>query len=143
MAVSAWTFFNTFPQKISGTIDLSADTIKAVLLTSTYTPDVTDAVLTDLSNEVANGNGYTTGGADISRTWTLSTATAKLDAGTDPAWTASGGNFTFRYVVLYSDTAASDDLICYCDLGADVTVLDGNTFTLTMHANGIFTLAAA
>ena len=66
--------------------------------------------------------------------------TYTLDAA-DLVLTASGTVPTFRYVVLYNDTATSDELIGYYDYGSAVDLLNGETFTITFDASGILTLA--
>lgn len=56
----------------------------------------------------------------------------------DLVLTASGDVATFRYIVLYDDAAASDELICYFDKGEDVTLHNGDTLTLDFDGtNGI------
>lgn len=59
---------------------------------------------------------------------------------TDLVLTASGAVATYRYVGLYDDTAASDQLIGYYDYGSDVTLANGETFTLDFGAT-LLTLA--
>jgi hypothetical protein len=54
--------------------------------------------------------------------------------------TATGTVPTFRYVVLFNDTATSNELIGYYDYGATVDLLNGETFTITWDAAGILTL---
>ena len=44
--------------------------------------------------------------------------------------TASGAVGPFRYVAIYNDTAANDELICWYDYGSAVTLASGDTFTL-------------
>ena len=60
----------------------------------------------------------------------------------DVTFTASGGSIgPFRYVVLYNDTAASDELIGYYDYGTSLTVTSGNLFVVDFDAtNGVLTL---
>ena len=51
----------------------------------------------------------------------------------DLVLSASGGNVApFRYAVIYNDTPTSpaDPLLGWWDYGADVTITDGNSFTL-------------
>jgi hypothetical protein len=50
--------------------------------------------------------------------------------GTDLVLTASGAVGPFRYVYLYNDTAASDQLICYWDYGSSISLANGETFTV-------------
>ena len=59
--------------------------------------------------EVANGNGYTTGGnsaATVSSTQTG--GTFKLVLSSPTAWTASGAGFSFRYAVLVDSTTSTN-----------------------------------
>ena len=147
MAAGSWTLFHGAKEKLcDGTIDLDTHSFKVALLASTWTPNLaTNAVWADISvNDLATANGYTAGGAALGTpTWTNSSGTMTFDA-VDPEWTATGGSITARYAVIYDDTAASDDLLCYCLLDtapADVTATTGNVFLIELHANGIFTLA--
>lgn len=52
--------------------------------------------------------------------------------GTDLVLTASGAVATFRYVALYNDdpTSPADPLIAWYDYGSDVTLANGETFTI-------------
>lgn len=60
--------------------------------------------------------------------------------GTNATFTASGASFDpFRYLVLYNDTAASDELIAFVDYGTSYTLPNTQSFTLT--AGTVFTLA--
>lgn len=87
------TFFwynNAIAKALNKEIDWNSDTLKIQLHTSSYTPDRNaDAYQSDLSNEVANGNGYTTGGA------TLTTPTVTVV----PAASATAWASTTAYVV--------------------------------------------
>lgn len=59
----------------------------------------------------------------------------------DLVLTASGTVPTFRYVVLYDDDAASDQLIGYYDYGGDVDLATGETFTIDFDgSNGVLTI---
>lgn len=132
--------------KGDGAINFSTDTFKAALFTSsaTVTPDV--AGLSDLgANQVANGNGYTTGGVTVACTNTSDDSNNRtvIDSA-NPSWTASGGNIgPFRYVVWYDDTHASDQIMYILDLGADVTIVSGQSWPVTVDANGLYTIAQA
>lgn len=143
MAADAWKVYNKAKEYIGdGTFDLDNDSFKCALFTSSYTPAATDSSYTTISgDEVANGNGYTTGGVALSSvTWTESSGTVTFDF-SDPSWTASGGSIVCRYAVIYDDTDAGKGLIAMSLLDntpADVTTTDGNTLTLQISANGAF-----
>lgn len=137
MAVTT-TVFDNFKLKainLANTIDFDVDTIKIMLTTSTYTPaQATHDFKDDVTNEVANGGGYTTGGV------TLSGGTVALDAGgfayydaNDVTWTAA--TFTCRRGVLYKDTgtASTSPLIGWIDFGAD-QVNSGGDFKIVWAA---------
>ena len=150
MAADAWVVYNKFKQTLgSGAVDMDADTFKVGLYQSTSNAESAVATideLADITNEVANGSGYTTGGATLTGvTWTESSGTVTFDF-TDPSWTASGGSIAARFAVVYDDTATSpaDAPVGYSLLDntpADVTTTDGNTLTLQINASGMFTLA--
>lgn len=126
-------------------VDWDTDTIKVSLHTSTYTPDQ-DAhnFYDDLTNEVPNGSGYTTGGTAITTstpTYDTGTNEVRLDA-TDAQWTSA--SFTARYAVIYKDTgvAGTSPLLGYVDFGGDETVSSG-TFTITWDSTGVLKITAA
>lgn len=143
MAVTAKWFGNAFLKMLNKEIDWDSDTIKVSLHTSAYTPDQ-DAhdYQNDLTNEVANGNGYTTGGATLANktiTYTGATNVVKLDAD-DVSWAAS--TITARYAVIYDaspGTAATNPLLGYIDFGQDI-VSTGGAFTVTWDSAGILTI---
>lgn len=130
--------FNDFVEQLGlETHQLNTDTLK-VYLTNNAPSASGDAVLADLA-EIAAGNGYTAGGVDIQNTWSEASGTATL-VGTDVTWTASGGAIAqFRYVVLYNDTAANDNLICWWDYGSAVDLAAGESFTVNFGSS-VFTL---
>lgn len=118
--------------------DMEGDTIKAALLDTDHSFTATNNVWADVSsNELANGSGYTTGGAALASKAVTQAATTKFDAA-DTTWTSA--SFTAYHLVLYDDTLANDDLIASIDFGGAVTVVSG-TLTIQWHADGIITLA--
>lgn len=126
-------------------VNLNSDTLKAMLCTSSYTPNQdTDQYKAAVTNEVA-GTGYTPGGA------TLTSVTATYDApsntltltGAAPPWAAS--TITARYLVVYDSTPGTDatrPLVMYDDFGSD-KVSSAGTFTYTVNASGLATITAA
>lgn len=113
--------------------NLNTDTLKCYLTNATPSASA-DAVKTDLA-EIAAGNGYTAGGDDVTNTYSETAGVGTL-AGTDIVVTASGGAIAdFRYVVLYNDTAASDNLIAWWDYGSTLTLNDGDSLTIDFGAS--------
>lgn len=146
MAAGTFTLYNSVAELIAdGTIDLDTHTFKVQLHTSSYTPNAGHDELADLTNEVSNANGYTTGGVTLAGiTWSQTGGVATFDS--DPAqWTASGAGIVARYAVLIDTDATNDKLIGYMLLDAtpaDVTTTAGNTLTITPHASqGWFQIA--
>lgn len=140
MAAGSWTLTNTGRTSLlNGTFDLDTDTFKMALFTSSSNIGSSSTTYAGLTNEVANANGYTTGGKTL--TMSLSgTTTVTVDCD-DQTWTASGGSITARFAVIYE---SGGNVLCYCLLDsapADVTATDGNTLTVQINASGIFTLA--
>jgi hypothetical protein len=128
--------FNSFVEALSEKVhNLGADTLTVALTntlpvnTNTVLANITQISYTNLSTRVLAG----VTSAQVSGTYTL-------DAN-DLVLTATGTVAQFRYVVLYNDTAASDELIGWYDYGATVDLLNGETFTITWDAAGILTLA--
>lgn len=88
--------------------------------------------------EVANGNGYTTGGnaATVSSA-TQTGGTYKLVLASPTTWTASGAGFSFQYAVLVDTTTSTN--VAYWDYGSSQTVAAGETVTVTLDpTNGVF-----
>lgn len=130
-------------------IDMDNDSLKVALIDDTYTPNADDDTFETGSDpfdsEIANGNGYTTGGVVVAGSSTDSDANdnAVIDIA-NPEWTAADGDIgPFRYAVLWDDTATNDPIIYIFDLGAAVTISDGDTWSINIDANGLFTMAQA
>jgi len=95
-------------------------------------PLAADTVKADMA-EITNEHGYAP--ADIQNDYTETAGTGTL-TGTDVVFTAAGGSFgPFQFVVLYNDTAASDELIGWWDYGSAITCLTGETFTTDFGAS--------
>jgi hypothetical protein len=134
--------FNCFPLDLaSGVHQMQTGTshVFKVALTN-VAPVGTNTVLANIT-QVASGGGYTTGGESVAPVTGGQASGVFKFAGVDPAWTASGGGFTFRYAVLYNDSSASDSLIGWWDNGSSIVLVAGDTFSLDLDAlNGILTV---
>lgn len=137
-------FFNT-----TNLLNATAANYRLALVTSSWTPaPTTDELWAAASgNELANGNGYTTGGINPgSIALTQSAGTVKF-TGNAVVWTASGSGIpAWRYGVLYylgTLNSKVNPLVGYF-LGdstpADIPLTtSGNTLTITPNASGIVT----
>lgn len=138
--MAAFNKFNSFTEALAEKVhNLGSDTLK-VALTNTA-PVATNTQLSNIT-QVANGNGYTTGGTAATISSSAQTSgTYKLTLA-DVVFTASGSMGPFRYAVLYNDTATNDELIGWWDYGSSVTLVTGETFTVDFDAtNGVLTIA--
>lgn len=141
MATLQWTWYRGILQRLGDKeVDFGADTLKAILLADTYTPNyTTDAVLADITaGQLATMFGYTSGGQTLSGvTW----AGGVLDCD-DFSWTASGGTIgPFLQVVIIDTTVAGSPLVCGGAVAAAaVSYTTGRTFTIQNSASGIITL---
>jgi hypothetical protein len=88
--------------------------------------------------EVANGNGYTTGGNAATVTSASQTGgTFTLVLASPAVWTASGAGFSFRYAILTDSTTSTN--VAYWDYGSSQTLASGDTVTVTLDpTNGVF-----
>ena len=132
--------FNSFVEALAEKVhNLGADTLKFALTNSA--PSAANTVLANIT-QIAGSNGYTTGGtaATISSS-SQSSGTYKLVLA-DVTFTASGGAMgTFRYVVLYNDTATNDELIGYWDVGSAISLSAGQAFVVDCDpTNGVLQL---
>ena len=108
-----------------------------VALTNTA-PNATDATLSQITEisytNLSSRNITTSASAQSSGTYKLTL--------TDLVLTASGSVGPFRYVVIYNDTAASDQLIAYYDYTSSITLLTGETLTINFDdSNGFLQIA--
>lgn len=143
----SWVIYDTFKgdqNRNVNPVDLSSDTIKCLLATAGYTPDVQadQYVGTPQADEVAAGSTYSTGGPTIgSQTWTLAADTWTFSCANIVINQDAAGFTNARYAVLYKDTGTpgTSHLIAYADLGGDKSI-QGGSLTLQIDAAGVFTL---
>jgi hypothetical protein len=94
------------------------------------------------TSDLATGGGYTQGGANVTTTSATETAgTYALKLAAPATWTASGGGFTFRYVVLVNKT--NNIQVGYWDNGSSIVMngTNADTFTFTPDTtNGTYTV---
>lgn len=136
MAVTFQLYQSFFGYSQTAVINLSTDTFKAVLTNSA--PNLaTHTALADVT-QIANGNGYTTGGVALTSVSYAASGIYWKWTSANFEWTASGGSIgPFRYVPIYSDTSTSDRLVGMFDFGSSLTIPDGSVFRVEIGANGI------
>jgi hypothetical protein len=95
------------------------------------------------TTDLATGGGYTAGGNAATTSSSAQTSgTYKLVLADPTTWTASGGGFTFRYVILYNST--TNIPYGYWDNGSNIVMngTNGDTFTADLdNVNGVFSVA--
>ena len=137
--MASYNKFNSFVEAICEKIhNLGSDQLVVALCAAANAPVATNTQLSNLTQisytNLSSRNITTSSSSQSSGTYKLVL--------TDLVLTASGGSVaTFRYVVIYNDTATNDELICWYDYGSNVTLADGETFTIDFDGtNGLFTL---
>ena len=117
--------------------NLGSDTLKVAFSNASNAPSASANVkLADITTvSVANLDSVTLTVSSSSQT----SGTYKLVVA-DKTLTATGDVPAFRYVIIYNDTAANKELICYFDYGTEVTLASGDTFTLDFGTE-LFSLA--
>lgn len=138
MASGTFTFYGPFFKSLlNKEVDFNSDTIKLMLTSSSYTPDVdTHQYKSSVTNEVT-GTNWAAGGVTLANcTFDIDTANNRVRMFADDVSNASTTLTGARIAVLYDASPASDatrPLIGYVDFGAD---LSPNAGTLTIDFDG-------
>lgn len=134
------TVYNRFLANLANKIvDLEADTIRCVLLSSGYTIDADHKNYQDVVGNEVSGTGYTAGGKLLSNM-----SVTELDANDRADWDAddvswTNSTITARYAVLRENTGTLSDLIAVFDFAEDKTS-SNSTFTVQWNSGGIIRL---
>lgn len=115
-------------QLVRGIHDFDAHTFKIALTNSA--PLATNTVLANIT-QIGAGGTYAPATTTLTMSETSGTMTVN---GTAVTFTATGGAMdAFRYYVLYNDTSASDNLVCFWDHGTSVTLNTGDSFQIKFN----------
>lgn len=140
MSIATYNKFNSFVEALAEKVhNLGSDTLKVALCASANAPIASNTVLANLT-QIAYTNLS-------SRTLTISSSAQS--SGTyknvlaDLTLSASGGSVaSFRYVVIYNDTASNDELIAWYDYGSSLVLADGDSLVLDFDGtNGFLQIA--
>ncbi len=115
------------------THNLNTHTLKVALVRSIDPIVNTDTILANITQPT--GTGYAP--IDTQNSWAEAAGTATL-TGTKCVFTAGGADWqSFKYVVLYNDDTVVlvDPLICWWDYGSDLTLGDGETFSVKFNGS--------
>lgn len=116
-------------------VNFNTDSFKCILCDGTYDESALRDFRTygDVSaNEIAPGNGYTSGGIDVSGTSATidDTNNRVLYKSDDMYFTASGGSIgPARYAVMY-DPDGENTLVYVFDFGENKTIQDGTSLII-------------
>jgi len=129
--------FDSFSEAVAEKVhNLGSDQLKVALTNSA--PIATNTILANIT-EISYTNLSTRNITTSSSSQT--TGTYKLVVA-DLVLTATGAVGPFRYVVIYNDTATTDELIGWADYGSSITMANGETFTLDFDGSaGLLTLS--
>lgn len=134
--MATFTKFNSFTEAIAEKVhNLGSDQLTIAL--SASAPSASNTQLSNITEISYTGlsarNLTTSSSAQTSGTYKL-----VID---DLVLTASATVATFRYIVVYNNTATNDELIGYFDYGSNLTMLSGDTLTLDFDGtNGLLQL---
>jgi hypothetical protein len=132
----------------TGALDLSSGNIVAILVSSSYTPNLdSHHYISDITNELS-GNGYSRQTLTYSGVTRVSEDTSNKTIFTSEKveFTASGGSIVARRMLLAKDTGTPSTSPILCNIlldnsPADVTVASGNKLSVSPDAtNGWFYL---
>lgn len=137
--MAAYNKYNSFTEALAENANCGTDAWRVIL---SNTAQVVGNTNRASASELTTSGGYTSGGNACAVTSSAQTGGVYELVLADPAtWTASGGGFTFRYVILWNQTL--DVLAGWWDYGSSVVMSGANADTFTADlsaANGVFTI---
>ena len=116
---------NTFKQAVMlGEHDLNTNTIKVVLVSSSQNVSAGDPnTYTSISGQLANGNGYTTGGETLASVTVTQVSSSGVVDFADVSW--SDATFSANGCIIYNDSHSSKSVIAVYDFGGEKSATNG------------------
>lgn len=144
MAVSAHAYGQFINALATKTVNLSSDSLKVMLVTSSYTPNqgADTFASTPQANEIT-GTGYTAGGAALTSVALSDTSNVFTLSAANTSW--AGATFTARYAIVYDSqpgSMATDPLIGYVDFGSNQSPA-GVTFQIAWSSGQVLQITAS
>jgi hypothetical protein len=122
--MASFVYNSALENAAKGAIDFDTDTFYMLLVTSSYSANKdTHEYRDDVTNEVANGNGYTTNGETTACTVAKDNATDRITI-TFAATSWPTSTITAAAAVVYKSrggASSADELVFYNDFGGNVT----------------------
>lgn len=134
-----FTKFQPFVEALAeGAHNLGSNQLTIALTNAANPPVAANGLLANLTviayTNLSSRNVTTSTSAQTGGTYKLVCA--------DLVLTASGDVAPFQYVVLYNEAATNDELIGFWNYGSEVTLHNGETFTVDFDGtNGVLTIA--
>jgi len=122
MAISSAICTSFKEELLGGVHDLDTDVLKIALYTSSASLDADTTVYSSV-NEVANGNGYTTGGETLAGATIDSSGTTAFVDFTDVTW--SDATITAAGALIYN-SSQSNKAVAVLSFSGDKTSTDGD-----------------
>ena len=147
MAQGDVVFFDQFlVDALEGVHNLETNAVKIALVTNSVVPSATTSDprygagggTNFATTEVTAGGTYSAGGADCANpAVTLTGGLAMFDADDPAAWAQNASNPTnATWGIVYNNTAAGKQCICYVDLGGAFDMTTGQ-LSVVWNANGL------
>lgn len=132
--MASLTYTSFYYDLARGAIDADTDSFKIMLVTSSYTPSKSGHTKrSDVTNEVAAGGGYATGGIAIACTVAIDTVNHRV------TFTFANVNWPTATIlaaaaVIYKSrggASSADELVAYVDFGGNI-ISTADTFSVTL-----------
>jgi hypothetical protein len=136
--MAAFNKYQSAVEALTESANIGTDTWRIIL--SNTAPNAATHLAQADATELATSGGYTANGNTCAITSSAQTGGIQKLVLANPAqWTGSGAGFTFRYAILWNQTA--NKLFAWWDYGSSQLVNTGETLNVNLDpTNGVFTV---